>query len=544
MVQVMVRTAQVNGRKSHAQGQVMAQKSLDGVLIKKAHKRMSYTQEQIDEFKKCADSGTGPLYFMENFFYIQHPTRGGIKYDPYEYQERLIEVYHNYRYSISMMPRQTGKSTSAAGYLLWFAMFVPDSTVLVAAHKYAGAQEIMQRVRYAYEACPDHIRAGAVSYNKGSIEFDNGSRIVAQTTTENTGRGMSISMLYCDEFAFVRPTIAREFWTSISPTLATGGKAIITSTPNSDEDQFALLWKGANKTEDTHGNETELGVNGFKSFRSYWNEHPDRDEAWAEEERAKLGEERFRREMDCEFVINDETLIAPIHLMEMSGIEPVTRTGQVRWYSDIDPGHIFTVGWDPSLGTGGDYAAMEIFDATSMTQIAEWKHNKTTIPEQVRVFSDIIKHLADKGVDSNNIYYSVENNTIGEASLISIADFGEENIKGMFLSEDKVAGQGRRYRKGFNTTNKSKIASCSKLKTLIETGRFKIYSKALISELKNFVAHGTSYAAKPGEHDDLVMATVLVVRMMQQIQQYHKDLGENMTDHTDNVIEPLPFIMF
>jgi len=351
-------------------------------------------------------------------------------------------------------------------------------------------------------------------------------------------------MLYCDEFAFVRPTIAREFWTSISPTLATGGKAIITSTPNSDEDQFALLWKGANKCEDANGNQTEVGVNGFKAYRSYWKEHPDRDEKWAEEERGKLGDERFRREMDCEFIINDETLIAPIHLLDMKGIEPVNKTGQVRWYNEIVADHIYTVGWDPSLGTGGDYSAMEIFDATSMTQVAEWKHNKTTIPEQVRVFSDIIKHLRDKDVDQNNIYFSVENNTIGEAALISIADFGEENIQGLFLSEDKKAGQGRRFRKGFNTTNKSKIAACSKLKTLIETGRLQIKSIPLISELKNFVASGTSYAAKPGEHDDLVMATVLVVRMMQQIQQYHKDLGENMTDHTDVDVEPMPFIMF
>jgi len=521
----------------------MAQKSLDGVLIKKAHKKMSYTIEQIEEFKKCADPKTGPQYFMSNFFYIQHPTRGGIKYDPYEYQSRLIDTYHNYRNSISMMPRQTGKSTSAAGYLLWYAMFIPDSTILIAAHKFSGAQEIMQRIRYAYEECPDHIRAGAVSYNKGSIEFDNGSRIVSATTTENTGRGMSISLLYCDEFAFVRPTIAKEFWTSISPTLATGGKAIITSTPSSDEDQFALLWKGANKTEDANGNTTDLGINGFRAYRSYWREHPDRDDKWADEERAKLGEERFRREMECEFINVDETLINPIYLMDMVGIEPTDRTGQVRWYGTVVPDHIYTVAWDPSLGTGGDYAAMEVFDATTMTQLAEWKHNKTPIPEQTRVFSDIIKHLADRGVDSNNIYFSVENNTIGEAALISIADYGEENIKGLFLSEDKKAGQGRRFRKGFNTTNKTKIAACAKMKTLIESGRLKVKSKPLISEFKTFVASGTSYSAKIGEHDDLVMATVLAVRMMQQIQKYHKDVGENMTDHTDVEIPPMPFIM-
>jgi hypothetical protein len=134
---------------------------------------------------------------MDNFFHIQHPIRGKMLYHPFDYQKRLIDTYHNYRFSISMMPRQTGKSTSAAGYLLWYAMFVPDSTILVAAHKYTGSQEIMTRIRYAYELCPDYIRAGCTSYNKLSLDFENGSRIVSATTTENTGRGMSISLLYC-----------------------------------------------------------------------------------------------------------------------------------------------------------------------------------------------------------------------------------------------------------------------------------------------------------------------------------------------------------
>ena len=172
-------------------------KSLEGVLVKKAHITESFTPEHIMEFAKCADPITGPEYFMSNYFYIQHPTRGSMLYQPYEYQQRLIHTYHNYRYSISLMPRQTGKSTSAAGYLLWYAMFVPDSTILIAAHKYTGSQEIMQRIRYAYESCPDFIRAGAVSYNKGNIDFDNGSRLISTATTENTGRGLSISLLYC-----------------------------------------------------------------------------------------------------------------------------------------------------------------------------------------------------------------------------------------------------------------------------------------------------------------------------------------------------------
>ena len=517
----------------------MAAREEDGVLVKTPYKKQEFTEDQLQQFMQCADPVTGPEYFMRNFFFIQHPVQGKIQYDPWEFQERLISTYHNYRYSISMMPRQTGKSTSAAGYLLWFAMFKSDSTILVAAHKYAGAQEIMQRVRYAYEACPDHIRAGATSYNKGSIEFDNGSRIVAQTTTENTGRGMSITLLYCDEFAFVRPTIAKEFWTSISPTLSTGGGAIITSTPNSDEDQFAFIWKGANKTEDSYGNETELGVNGFKAYRAYWTEHPDRDENWAEEQRNILGIERFRREMDCEFIINDETLIAPTKLIDLEGIEPQYRTGQVRWYKRPEPNKIYVVGLDPSLGTGGDPCAIQVWEANSNVQIAEWKHNRTTIPEQVRILADICKHINETVNHPASIYYSVENNTIGEASLISIKDYGEENIQGYFLSD---IGKGRSGRKGFNTTHKVKLAACAKFKNLLEQDRLKINSLSLISELKNFVAHGTSYAAKPGETDDLVMATLLVVRMMQVLQSYHGELDGQMTDHEDMSIEPMPFV--
>ena len=282
----------------------MIKPSPDSVLVKSPHKRQSFTDQELTEFVACADSVTGPAYFLDNFFHIQHPTRGKMQYHAFDYQKKLIDTYHNYRFCIAMMPRQTGKSTSAAGYLLWYAMFIPDSTILIAAHKYTGSQEIMQRIRFAYELCPDHIRAGVVSYNKGNIDFENGSRIISTTTTETTGRGMSISLLYSDEFAYVRPTIAREFWTSISPTLATGGKCIITSTPNSDEDQFALLWKGANKCEDAYGNPTPLGVNGFKAFRSYWNEHPERDDAWAAQQLAALGEDRFRREMGCEFLID------------------------------------------------------------------------------------------------------------------------------------------------------------------------------------------------------------------------------------------------
>jgi hypothetical protein len=282
-------------------------------------------QSELDDFVKCCDPVSGYKYFLSNFFMIQHPTRGAIVYHPYAYQRRLTDVYHNYVHSVNLLPRQSGKTTTAAGYLLWFAMFNPDATILIAAHKYTGAQEIMQRIRYAYENCPDHIKAGVTTYNKGSLEFENGSRLVSATTTETTGRGMSITLLYLDEFAFVPPNIAKMFWAAITPTLATGGKSIITSTPNSDEDQFALIWKGANKTEDEFGNKTDIGVNGYKAFTAEWNEHPDRDQKWADEMKAKLGEDRFLREICCLHGTSMVTVKHPTGKIETMSIEALAK---------------------------------------------------------------------------------------------------------------------------------------------------------------------------------------------------------------------------
>jgi hypothetical protein len=511
-------------------------------LIKKPYLKMAYTLEEIVHLQKCADPITGPMYFMENFFYIQHPLRGRIKFEPFDYQIDLVENYHNNRFSINMLGRQMGKTTCAAGYLLWFAMFVSDSTILIAAHKYTGAQEIMQRIRYAYESVPDFIRCGVTSYNKGSIEFDNGSRIVSATTTETTGRGMSISLLYCDEFAFVRPTIAREFWTSISPTLSTGGKAIVTSTPNSDEDQFATIWKVANQKFDEYGNETPLGKNGFAPIMFPWNRHPERDTTWADQERASIGIDRFRREHNCEFIIFDETLIAPSKLATMEGVNPIEKQGQVRWYEKPVKGHVYGVALDPSLGTGGDPSAIQVWNFTTMKQVAEWQHNLTVIQRQVAIMSEICKYIVEITEDSANLYYSVENNTIGEASLNAIADIGEEMIAGNFLSEPRNGGP-MRYRKGFNTSHRSKIAACAKMKLWVETDRMTVRSKGLISELKNFVAAGNTYKAKIGETDDLVMSTLLIIRMSMMLRQYDADLSENLTDTLDDVIEPMPFMI-
>lgn len=516
--------------------------SLDNQFVRPAGKTIELTEEQIREVLLCADPDTGYEYFMRTYFYIQHPIYGQLLYDPYPYQVNLIQNYHNNRLSISMLARQMGKTTSAAGYLLWFAMFNYDKTILIAAHQYSGAQEIMQRIRYAYEMCPNWLKPGAEVYNQGNIDFENKSRIVARATTEKTGRGMSLSLLYLDEFAFVRPTIAKEFWTSISPTLATGGKCIITSTPNSDEDQFANIWKEANKRVDAYGNPTKLGKNGFSAYKALWNEHPERDAAWAEQERSKIGEERFRREHNCEFIIDEETLIDSIVLSELEGSDPLFKSGQVRWYKKPSKGHIYVTALDPSLGTGGDAAAIQVFEADTTEQVAEWRHNRTPIPEQIKLLATINKEIVEYTKEPDNLYYSLENNTIGEAALISLNEYGEENIPGLMLSETKTLGGTRRYRRGFTTTQKTKLNACSKLKNLLENKKLKVRSSMLISELKTYVASGGSYAAKLGETDDLVASTLLVVRMFQHLQTYHVDIDSQVRDH-DEEMEPMPFVM-
>ncbi len=237
---------------------------------------------------------------------------------------------------------------------------------------------------------------------------------------------------------------------------------------------------------------------------------------------------------NCEFIIADETLINPNTLIMLEGIEPINRTGQVRWYKQPTKGNIYVVGLDPSLGTGSDPAAIEIFEANTTTQIGEWKHNKTDIPSQIKLLAEINKYIVERTNEPTNLYYSLENNSIGEAAIISLNEYGESNIPGIFISEPG------KKRKGFNTTNKSKLAACAKFKTLLESKKLTIYSRSLISELKTFVASGGSYAAKIGDNDDLIMATLLITRIFQLLSDYHVDLETQLRDH-DEFVAPLPF---
>lgn len=255
--------------------------------IKRANTEQQYTNEQVLELKRCAQD---PVYFIRNYIYIQHPTKGAIPFNLYDYQENMLQTYKDNRYVVVLSARQTGKSISSAAYLLWYAIFNFDKTILIASNKNSNAMEMIYRIRYAYEHLPHWIKPGVTEdgWNKHSLVFDNESRIISTATSEDAGRGLAISLLYLDEFAFVKPGIQDEFWTSIAPTLSTGGSCIMTSTPNGDSNIFAQVWRGA-----------QVGSNGFAPFYVAWDEPPGRDHKFKENEIGRIGERRWKQEYEC-----------------------------------------------------------------------------------------------------------------------------------------------------------------------------------------------------------------------------------------------------
>lgn len=259
--------------------------------LKKAYATDEYTPNMIQELVKCKKD---PIYFISNYIKVQHPTKGNIPFKLFEYQERFVKHMHENRFVVTLQPRQCGKTLTVAMYLLWYALFTDDVTVLIASKNQGHALEIAARVRFAYEELPNWIKCGLKYYNRHNIEFDNGSRLISEATTEKTGRGLSISKIYLDELAFISPRIQEALWSSLTPTLSTGGSAIISSTPNGDTELFASLWRGAM----SNGGDGP-GRNGYAPFRVDWREHPERDESYWDTMVAQLGILQTRQEVGC-----------------------------------------------------------------------------------------------------------------------------------------------------------------------------------------------------------------------------------------------------
>lgn len=501
--------------------------------LKKSGEQHEYGPDQIAEMDKCTHD---PEYFIANYCQIQHPVKGSIPFALRPYQRRMIRAYHQNRFAITLAARQVGKSWVCGAYLMWYAMFHFEKTVLIASNKNSNAMEMIHRIRFMYEKLPHWIKPGLTEdgWNKHNVGFDTGSRIISQATTEDTGRGLSISLVFLDEFAFVRDTIQEEFWTSISPTLSTGGSCIICSTPNGDTNKFAQLWRSANAGIGTLGVAGDLddGDNDdildaiFVPVEVKWDEPPDRDEKFKRAEILKIGETRWKQEYECKFLSSDPLLIDTNVLSRLTEttktIKPIGTLGEITFYKQPQRSGMYLVGMDPSTGNGNDLSSIEVFEFPSMEQVAEWRSRTASSVTGYHILKRLLNALDRL---SATVYFSVENNGVGEGiiSLFEADETPPENAE--FVSE---GGKGRL---GMTTTGRSKMKSCLAFKEMLERDSIKINSKFLIEELKHYIRAGGSYRAKRGSTDDSISATLIIIRLLQEVATFDQDAYDKLHSH-------------
>lgn len=481
-------------------------------LIKRAYSESEYSPENIQELAKCQKD---PAYFIRNYVYLQHPTKGKMLFNLYDYQAELVKALQENRWVIALLSRQMGKTQTISMFLLWYAMFHRDQTILIASKNNTHAMEIMDRVRFAYEELPHWLKAGCKYYNKHNIEFDNGSRIKSEATTEKTGRGLSISKLYLDELAFINPRIQENMWASLAPTLSTGGSAIISSTPNGDTELFAHLWRGAN-----------TGQNSFIPVFFPWNRHPERGEEYLKEMRGQLGDKKFRQEVLCNFISSDALLIDSIKLSYFKAKPPIKEDLGFKFWTDTigGRGKTYMVGVDPASGTGQDYTVIQVVEFPKLEQIIELRLNTVSIPLIYAKIKWLLKLLRTPGPDRvrADVIWSFERNGLGEA-LVAMIENDDSRDGGVYLDGVELYSESSTGQKlGVYTTGKSKVLSCMQLKTVVEktSGGIKINSDTLLFELQNFAAIGGSYAAKPGCTDDAIMAMCVVMKILNRLSTY------------------------
>lgn len=472
--------------------------------IKKAFIQTEFTPKMVSEIAKCMDD---PIYFIRNYVYILHPKKGRIKFELYDFQEEMIRAYQNNRWNISKIARQSGKTETTCAFLAWYAMFNKDKTILVAANKLGNAKEIISRISGIYEELPDWLKPGIdeSEWNKTSLAFENGSKIMAQATSANTGRGFSISLLYLDELAFVAPHIQQQMWASIQPVLSTGGSCIISSTPNGSTDLYSELFRSA-----------EAGISPFFPISVKWDRVPGRDKRFMEEQVALIGQRRWDQEFECLFLSSDQALIDTLKLQraekQVAEVEAVIGElfNQEFWKLPNRNG-TYIVGVDPSQGVGEDFSVIEVFEFPSMEQIMEYRTNDHSPATLYSILKTVILFLERNSLMT---YYSVESNALGQA-IIALYEADERPpIKAVFMQEEGSETL------GFYTTNPAKMKALIAFKELFERDNIKLNSKALINELKTLVRKDNTFKAQPGSTDDCVMAVMICIRIMQQMAEY------------------------
>jgi len=453
-------------------------------LVKKDGVVQDWTKEEILEYKKCMDS---PAYFAEKYVKIISLDRGLVPFRLYPYQRRMFEHFNNYRFNVVLACRQSGKSISSVAYLLWYAIFHPEKTIAVLANKGATSREMLGRVTLMLENLPFFLQPGCKTLNKGSIEFSNNSRIVAASTSGSSIRGMSVNLLYLDEFAFVER--AAEFYTSTYPVVSAGTdtKVIVTSTANGIGNIFHKIWEGANQN-----------TNEFKPFRVDWWDVPGRDEDWKEQTINNTSQLQFDQEFGNTFFGTGDTLINGSTLLALRAKNPLEHRegGNLLIYEKPIEGHEYIMAVDVSKGRGQDYSTFTIIDISTrpFNQVAVYRCN-TISP---LLFPNIIYKYAKVYY---NAYVVIESNDQGSLVCNGLyMDLEYENMHVESATKNKM---------GIEINRKTKRLGCSGFKDLLESGKLQIHDEQTILEVSTFVSKGISYEASEGNHDDLVMNLVL-----------------------------------
>ena len=481
--------------------------------LKKANTKIEFTQENIVEFLKCKED---PVYFANNYMKIISLDEGLVQFKPYDFQEKLINNFHDNRFNICKMPRQTGKSTTSVAYLLHYCVFNDSVNIGILANKAATARDLLGRLQIAYENLPKWMQQGIISWNKGSLELENGSKILAASTSASAVRGMSFNILFLDEFAFVPNHIAEAFFSSVYPTITSGKttKVIMVSTPHG-MNHFYRYWHDA-----------ERGKNEYVPTDVHWSQVPGRDSEWKRQTIANTSEQQFKIEFECEFLGSVNTLISPAKLKNLVYDEPLKRNAGLDIYENPKKEHNYIITVDVARGLGNDYSAFIVFDTTEFPYkvVAKYRNNEI----KPMLFPNIILDVA-KGY--NNAYLLIEVNDIGDqvASILQY-DLEYENLlmASMRGRNGQIVGQGfsgKKTQLGVRMTAAVKKLGCSNLKTLLEDDKLLTSDYDIISELTTFAQKHNSFEAEEGCNDDLAMCLVIFAWLVAQ--DYFKEMTDN-----------------
>jgi len=480
--------------------------------LKKANVAQEWTKEEVKEYARCMKD---PIYFIKNYIKIVSLDKGLIPFDLYDFQKEMAGTFHNNRFTICKLPRQSGKSTIIIAYILHYVLFNSTVNVAILANKAATARDLLGRLQLAYEHLPKWLQQGVMTWNKGSLELENGSKILASSTSASAVRGGSYNIIFLDEFAYVPANVAEQFFSSVYPTISSGqtSKVIIVSTPHG-MNMFYKMWVDA-----------EEGRNSYVPIEVHWSEIPGRDVAWKEETIKNTSESQFNTEFECEFLGSIDTLITPAKLRQLTYREPTKSNAGLDQYEKPKENHTYIIPVDVSRGTSRDYSAFTVIDISQIPYklVAKYRDNEI----KPLLFPSKIHDVARA---YNQAFVMVEVNDIGE-QVANTLQFDLEYDNLMMASMRGRAGQvlgggfsGGKAQLGVRTTKAVKKMGCSNLKQMIEDNKLIIEDLDTISELSTFIVKGSSFEADEGCTDDLVSCLFLFAWASDQ--QYFKELTD------------------